>query len=112
MKLIRFWNAGQLAAAPADKKFPARVPPGELFWVVGFNLSPFCFEIQYADDGTVLGIALPFSPFQFPFGVKTDELNVHASSGAMVPAAPLAAADLAFYIGVTDFEPALIPGPF
>lgn len=112
MKLTRlFHGAVDLGAPPADRDFPARMPVGELAYVVGYNLSPFCFEIQY-EDSSILGIALPFAPFQFPLGVRTEKLIVHASSGAMVPAAPLANADLAFYIGVTDFEPDLIPGPF
>ncbi len=109
--LTRILKASNLAAAPADEQIPARTRADKPSWVYGFNLSPFCFEIQREDSGIEM-IALPFAPFKHQLRVRTEKLILHVSSGAMVPAAPLAPADLAFYIGISEFEPDLIPGPW
>src|SRR5258708_37802115 len=109
--LQRIFNAAELAVAPKDENFESRMPADRMAWVYGYNLSPFCFEIQN-ETGRALVIAMPFAPFKHPLGARTEKLILHVSSGAMVPAMPLAPADLAFYIGITEFEPDLIPGPW
>ena len=109
--LQRIFNAGELATPPKDENFESRAPADRMSWVWGFNLSPFCFEIQN-ETGRPVTIALPFAPFKCKLAARTEKVILHVSSGAMVPAAPLAAADLAFYIGITEFEPDPIPGPW
>ena len=111
MIFLKIFKASNLAVAPADEHLPARTRVGEIFWVCGYNHSPFVFEIL-DDKSAIVGIAQPFAPFKHPLDVRTEELVLHAASGAMVPASPLAAADLAFYIAITDREPDLIPGPW
>ena len=111
MIFSKVFKAGNLAAAPPDEHIPARTRPGELFWVCGYNHSPYVFEIL-DDKSAIIGIAQPFAPFKHPLDVRTEEVVLHAASGAMVPAAPLVAADLAFYIAITDAEPDLIPTPW
>jgi hypothetical protein len=108
--LQRLWNAAELAAAPGDESIPSRTRGDKRAWVYGFNLSPFVFEIQN-DKGQAETIALPFCPFKHPLDARSEQLTIH-KIGTMVPAAPLAAADLAFYITVSEFEPDLIPGPW
>jgi hypothetical protein len=100
-----------LATPPPDEHFPARTRVGKLFWVCGYNHSPFVVEIL-DDKSAVIGVAQPFAPFVHPIDVRTEELVLHASTGAMLPAPPLGAADLAFYVAVTDKQPELIPGPW
>ena len=109
--LNKVFKAANLAAAPADEHVPARTKPGQAFWVYGYNHSPFVFEVL-DDASKIIGIAQPFAPFKITLEARTEEIVLHASTAAMVPAAPLAAADLAFYIGITEYEPDLIPTPW
>lgn len=113
MSLVKFLTNNDLAPGgvvtkPADRDFPSRMRADKPGWVHGYNNSPFVFEIQ-DEGGTTLTLALPFTPFKHPLFVRTEKIIIHASTGAMVPANPLAPADLAFYLAVSEFEPDLYP---
>ncbi len=110
LKLL--FRSGDLAAPPADKVYDAaRMPPDRVGIVYGWNLSPFVFQIQ-DETGQAITIALPFCPFKHRLNVRTEKLIIHADSAAMVPAAPLGANDLRFWIDVSPYEQDLIPGPW
>ena len=106
------FRASDLAAAPADKSIDIAHPPvGKALIVYGWNLSPFVFQIQ-DEGGQPLTIAQPFCPFKHRMVVQTEKLIVHADSAAMVPAAPLGASDLRFWIAIEEFDQDLFPSPF
>ena len=111
MILQKVLHGAGLVAAPADEHVPARTKLGKLFWVCGYNHTAFVVEIL-DDKSATIGLALPFAPFEHAIDVRTEEVVLHFSTGVMVPAAPLANADLAFYIGFTDVKPNLVPGPW